>query len=93
MPRAKSVVLTKAEKAALTTKVKADIKAANESLKGVETSIKAANKVHAEATKTRDTTLKSLDKAKAGHQKTLDGLKAQLASLVAPVVAPGTPMA
>lgn len=81
MSRAKSVVLTKTEKAAVVTKLKGDIKAAKDAGKAIHTRRKDADKVFQAATKANVTVLKTTDKEIAANAKVVAGLEAQLASL------------
>ncbi len=76
MARAKSVVLSKAEKKAVVVDLKAKIKAAKDEVKTISNDRKAAEK-------TFNTFVKTNDKAAAAAAKALAGLEASLASVTA----------
>jgi hypothetical protein len=85
MARAKSVVLTTAEKKSAVTTLKANIKSAKDNAKNIAGIRKEADKVFAAANKAHLATLKANDKEGAAAAKTLAGREAQLKSLTAPV--------
>jgi hypothetical protein len=87
MARAKSVVLTPAEKKATIVTLKASIKSAKDNVKNIAGIRKESDKVFAAANKTHLANLKANDKEAAAATKTLTGLEAQLKSLSAPAVA------
>lgn len=77
MARAQSVVLSKEEKKAALTEIKAGIKEAKQCLKNIDGSVKAAEKAHALG-------LKQAAKDRAISTKVLLSLEAKLASMTAP---------
>ena len=87
MARAKSVVLSPAEKKANITVLKSQIKAAKDSVKNIAGIRKEADKVYNTATKAHLVALKDNDKEAAAANKDLTALVAQLTSLAAPVAA------
>lgn len=87
MARPKSIVLTKEEKKAATTELKAKIKAAKDNVKQLAGIRKEADKAFATASKTHVAALKENDKASEKAAKELAALEAQLAALTEPVTA------
>ena len=87
MARPKSIVLTKEEKKAVTTELKAKIKAAKDNVKQLAGIRKEADKAFAAASKTHVAALKDNDKIAAIANKELVALEAQLNALTEPVTA------
>ena len=87
MARPKSIVLTKEEKKAVTTELKAKIKAAKDNVKQLAGIRKEADKAFAAASKTHVAALKDNDKAAEKANKELAALEAQLNALTEPVTA------
>ena len=87
MARPKSIVLTKEEKKAVTTELKAKIKAAKDNVKQLAGIRKEADKAFAAASKTHVAALKDNDKAAEKANKELVALEAQLNALTEPVTA------
>lgn len=81
MARPKSVVLSKDEKKAVVTDLKAKIKAAKDNVKQLAGIRKEADKTYAAAGKAHVAALKENDKAAAAANKAVVDLEAQLAAL------------
>ena len=81
MARPKSVVLSKDEKKAVVTELKAKIKAAKDNLKQLAGIRKEADKTYAAAGKAHVAALKENDKATAAASKSVAELEAQLNAL------------
>lgn len=81
MARPKSVVLSKDEKKAVVTDLKAKIKAAKDNIKQLAGIRKEADKTYADAGKAHVAALKENDKAAAAANKAVVDLEAQLAAL------------
>ena len=87
MARPKSVVLTKEEKKAAVTDLKAKVKAAKDNVKQLAGLRKEADKAFAAANKAHVSFLKENDKAAEKASKEVVALEAQLNALTAPVAA------
>ena len=87
MARAKSVVLSKAEKKAVVTELKGNIKAARDNVKQIAGIRKEADKLFAAANKAHLASLKANDKEASAAEKTLAGLLTRLSSLAAETAA------
>ena len=85
MARPKSIVLTKEEKKAVTTDLKAKIKTAKDNVKQLAGIRKEADKAFAAASKIHVAALKDNDKAAEKANKELAALEAQLNALTEPV--------
>ena len=87
MARAKSVVMTPAEKKAVAADLKLQIKAAKDNLKQIKGVRKEVDATLSAATKAHLAAIKTSDKELTAAQKSLDSLEAQLTALTAPVEA------